>query len=332
MSGGAKISVIVPVYGVEQYLPRCLDSILTQSHQNLEVILVDDGSPDRSGEICEDYAGRDGRIRVIHQKNRGVSAARNSGLAAASGEWIGWVDGDDTIDPDMYAYLLGLAEQYHVDLVQCGILWEEHGHTHVMYVPNQVQRLALEGAAVPEGLWSYFSNSSCCKLFRRSKIAGLTFDSTYQIGEDVLFNLSALALCGEIILGNRACYHYWQNQDSACHTAVQGDRLTSMRRMFQYAEGAFAAQEGLLRFCRIGRLRNNLDICSKIVCNHIGTFQRPLVREIRSEMRALWREHFAGTDFSKQERLKCFLIGYFWALYQFGLPRWKSVCARSLTG
>ena len=116
---GERISVIVPVYKVEPYLRKCLDSIVNQTYRNLEIILVDDGSPDNCGRICDEYAERDNRIRVIHQKNGGVSSARNEGLKIASGDWIGWVDSDDWIEPDMFEYLLENAKKSKADIAVC---------------------------------------------------------------------------------------------------------------------------------------------------------------------------------------------------------------------
>ena len=116
------ISIIVPVYNVEKYLHRCVDSILNQTYRNLEIILVDDGSPDRSGEICDEYAAKDGRIRVIHQENRGLSGARNAGLDICKGEYIAFVDSDDYIEPDMFQQLFtGIND---VDLCGCGMIRE----------------------------------------------------------------------------------------------------------------------------------------------------------------------------------------------------------------
>lgn len=116
----AKISIIVPVYNVEPYLRKCLDSIIHQTYQNLEIILVDDGSPDNCGAICDEYAAGDQRIKVIHKINGGVSSARNAGLEAATGDWIGWVDPDDYIASDMYEYLLEGAQKYGADITVCG--------------------------------------------------------------------------------------------------------------------------------------------------------------------------------------------------------------------
>ena len=115
------ISIIVPVYNVEKYLRRCIDSILCQTYQDLEIILVDDGSMDKCGEICDEYRMMDQRIIVLHQKNAGQSAARNAGLDIASGEFIGFVDSDDWIEPEMYEKLFQMMQDEDCDLVECGV-------------------------------------------------------------------------------------------------------------------------------------------------------------------------------------------------------------------
>ena len=113
------ISVIVPVYNVAADLPRCLDSILAQTYPHVEIIAVDDGSPDNSGAILDDYAAKHPTIRVIHKENGGVASARNAGLDAATGEYMGWVDSDDLVHPEMFGIMLALAEQHNADIVQC---------------------------------------------------------------------------------------------------------------------------------------------------------------------------------------------------------------------
>lgn len=113
------ISVIVPCYKVEQWLPACLDSLLAQTYPNMEFICVDDGSPDRSGAILDDYAKKDSRIKVIHQANGGLSAARNAGLDIAAGEYIGFVDSDDSVEPEMYRTLYDLLRRYDADIADC---------------------------------------------------------------------------------------------------------------------------------------------------------------------------------------------------------------------
>ena len=113
------ISIIVPLHNVEQYLERCINSILQQTYENLEIILIDDGSTDTSGKICDEYAGRDCRIKVIHKEKAGVSAARNAGFAIATGTYIGCVDSDDWIEPDMYETMYQATQKYQVPIAFC---------------------------------------------------------------------------------------------------------------------------------------------------------------------------------------------------------------------
>lgn len=123
------ISVIIPVYNIEKYLDRCLESIINQSYTNLEIILIDDGSTDNSGKICDDYKNQDNRIIVVHKKNEGVSQARNLGISIATGEFLSFVDGDDTVEKDMFLTLINNAYKYNADFSCCGVrfiyIWME---------------------------------------------------------------------------------------------------------------------------------------------------------------------------------------------------------------
>ena len=110
------ISVIVPIYNVEKYLARCVDSIVNQTYKNLEIILVDDGSPDRCPQMCDDYAEKDSRIKVVHKKNGGLSDARNAGMAVATGEYISFIDSDDWIETSMFELLLNNIFQYDCEI------------------------------------------------------------------------------------------------------------------------------------------------------------------------------------------------------------------------
>ncbi len=122
-----ELSVIIPVYNMERYLRRCLDSVLAQEFKDMEIICVDDGSTDKSPQILAEYAGRDNRVRVIRKENGGLVAARKTGIQAAAGKYTGYVDSDDWIEPEMYKVLYGIAEQYRCDLVCSGHIWEKNG-------------------------------------------------------------------------------------------------------------------------------------------------------------------------------------------------------------
>lgn len=147
------ISIIIPVYKVEKYLSKCLDSIAAQTFTDWECILIDDGSPDASGKICDEYAQKDSRFVVIHKKNAGVSAARNDGLKNARGKWISFFDSDDTIDKETYEDSLKVAEEKNADLVQWGIILETDG--------KEIKRNSCkEGLLEAEDLFEYFEPST----------------------------------------------------------------------------------------------------------------------------------------------------------------------------
>lgn len=180
-----QISVIVPIYNVEPYLRKCLDSIVGQTYENLEIILVDDGSPDHCGAICDEYAARDSRITVIHQENGGVAAARNAGLRAASGDWLGWVDPDDSIEPDMYEYLLAHALEHGAGVAVCRLRTTVDGRDAPGWEPAREETEVLgREQAVRQYLCGELHYGCVNKLSRRSLWEGLLFPG-YQMAEDV---------------------------------------------------------------------------------------------------------------------------------------------------
>lgn len=181
-----KISVIVPIYNVEPYLRDCLDSIRNQTHRDLEIILVDDGSPDGCGAICDAYAAADGRFKVIHKSNGGAASARNAGLDAATGEWIGFVDPDDYIEPDMYEYMLAHAIEHGADLSVCGLRILVDGVQANPWIAHYDEVRVLDRERAIEMYLDRNMHDGCVnKLYRRELWEGLRFP-VYKIAEDLL--------------------------------------------------------------------------------------------------------------------------------------------------
>lgn len=207
-----KISVIVPVYKVEPYLRKCLDSIVNQTYRNLEIILVDDGSPDNCGAICDEYAAGDGRIRVIHQENGGVSSARNAGLSAVTGEWVGWVDSDDWIEPDMYEYLLKNALAQNADIAVCSRAERYRAQTVfrawecvTILEPEQALKALLENDMMQNYLWD--------KLWRRELFQNIRFPKGRTF-EDIAVMDKLFLEAGRVVCLPGVKYHYVQRSDS----------------------------------------------------------------------------------------------------------------------
>ena len=213
------ISIIVPVYKAEQYLDACVSSLRAQTYANIEIILVDDGSPDRCGIMCDAYAEQDERIRVIHQPNRGVSAARNAGIALATGAYIGFADADDWLEPDMYARLYTWIKRERVSIVACG--WKVHDErTGGSYVDRNYPPMRLYGEeAIYYALKAtHFEGALWNKLFLAEllkKEGGPRLDECIHVGEDLLLVCQCICIVNGLYYCSEPLYHYRIHAQSA---------------------------------------------------------------------------------------------------------------------
>lgn len=209
------ISVIVPIYNGEKYLTRCIDSIRNQTYENIEIILVDDGSSDNSGKICDEIANEDSRVIVIHKKNGGLSSARNVGMQASTGKYIGFVDSDDWIAPEMYGYLMRLIKSSDSDIAQieCKFAREYSFETEKCKPIEEV----FEGKEILQYYMTTTtitgSYSVCRCLFKKESISNLHFREG-KINEDIDFKYKALANCKRFVQSNLVKYFYFQSTGS----------------------------------------------------------------------------------------------------------------------
>lgn len=219
------VSIIVPVYGVEPYLRRCVDSLLAQTHRNIEIILVDDGSTDRSGEICDEYATLDARVRVIHQPNAGVSVARNTGIEAAGGRWLSFVDPDDWIDLRMIANLLESAADVEADLVVCGFQYVEPGAEPVVSRSSRtIELTARRALTLYGGPQNDLMTSSCAKLY----LAALVKDSWFPVDrffEDEFFTYRVVAQARKVATRDDEMYYYYLRPESSTRRKLEPQAL-----------------------------------------------------------------------------------------------------------
>ena len=213
------LSVIVPVYNVKNELPKCIDSILNQTYSLLELILVDDGSYDGSGEICDSYKEIDDRVRVIHQKNQGVGAARNIGIRVANGDYIGFVDADDWIAADMYERLIAHMEIAGADIGICGMK-NVVGDTLLgkTLMPHRPSRLLTADEAMECLLRETFSGSLCNKVYNASLLRGRELAENIFSLEDYLYNIVLFPYAKGILQLYEDKYFYRQRQGSSTHS------------------------------------------------------------------------------------------------------------------
>lgn len=214
------ISVIVPVFNVEKYIHRCINSILKQTYQNIEIIIVDDGSKDGSGKICDEYAKKDNRVKVIHKENGGVSSARNIGLKSANGKYITFVDADDWIENNTYEEMIEKLKINNVDIVKCGFLKDNTDkikENNLVFGDNVKFDLKQNRAEI---LNLYYSGKIdpgiCFSLIKKEIIDKVElFNTNLAIGEDFIFMLEIICVSKSIYFFNKNFYHYDTNPESA---------------------------------------------------------------------------------------------------------------------
>lgn len=215
------ISVIVPVYNVEAYLSRCVDSILAQTYKNLEIILVDDGSTDNCGNLCDEYAQRDPRIRVIHKTNGGLSSARNAGIDVAAGEYLGFVDSDDWISAEMYETLYSLIEKYKVSLAFGG-RFDYSSRSHVETIglcPLKEEVISGEEVVRRIFTWDQLDSAAWDKLYHRDLFADIRYPIGL-IGEDVPTTYRLAMKAEKAVACPLPFYHYFHREGSISMTPV----------------------------------------------------------------------------------------------------------------
>lgn len=207
-----KISIIVPVYKVEQYIRRCLDSILMQTYSNLEIILIDDGSPDLCGQICDEYAEKDDRIKVIHQKNAGLSAARNAGIEVATGEYFSFVDSDDFVYKDYCKVLLNIAEKNHASIAVC-----EHVRTTEDFLKPQDKKYSVIVRNKKEAMHHLICNENTNyvwgKIYKRELFQNIRFLSG-RLYEDIAIMYQLMDQCDCVAYVDAPYYGYYDNLNS----------------------------------------------------------------------------------------------------------------------
>ena len=279
-----KLSVIVPVYNASSWLRRCVDSVLEQPFRDFELILVDDGSRDSSGTICDEFAARDGRVQVIHQVNTGVSAARNVGIKSAQGEYLQFVDSDDWLEENYSGALLAAAEQSGADVVIAGFRTVQEMSYSSKKPPEYEIRQARELAeAFDPFYFSMLLNSPCNKVYRR-ELVQVGFPEDVEMGEDLLFNMAFLERVNTVSVTDADGYCYRQSESG-------GSACASFSR---YSAGA------MLRYC--GSVRPFLErwlpkeradgiydrILFHSLCNNLNMLCRP-GRDDRDSMGAYLR-------------------------------------------
>lgn len=285
-----QISIIVPVYKVEQYLDRCVNSILNQTFTDFELILVDDGSPDRCPQMCDEWAKKDARIRVIHKENGGAGAARNAALRAAEGEYIGFVDSDDWIIPDMYEYLYGLLKRYpEAQIAQCDAIQTSDEKQEAPARPENIQLwnqkqmmeyfFRIHGEKSNYSIWN--------KLIRRDVLKGFSFVEG-TISEDVAASFDFFTRARQMVNSDKVLYFYFVNQNGVTKSPVTKKDLEYIHVWERITE---KVSRDYTEYAEINLARANFTILSKMLLSGYDKKDISIVEQ-RNAMKQQLRKDF----------------------------------------
>lgn len=253
------ISIIVPIYNTEKYLHRCVDSILSQTFVDFELILVDDGSTDLSGRICDEYAAKDSRIKVIHKKNGGQSSARNVGIEISKGKYIVFVDSDDWISTDCFEYLYTLIEKYNADAVSADFVFAYENKSISFQKNRNLKEKIIDKA---EEILCYYLKQDKMhgkndfavwgKLFKRELFSELCFP-TGKIYEDNIINFKLFQKCIRYVKSTKEIYAYFQHDTSTTKSKLSRkhlDLIDSSKEMLEIVEKEYSANLKLKKLCK----------------------------------------------------------------------------------
>ena len=312
------ISVIVPIYNVEPYLPRCIESIQNQTYSNLEIILVDDGSPDNSGKICDEYAAKDARIRVLHTKNQGVCCARNAGIEMATGEFLTFCDGDDSIKDTMLEELHRnlLATQADISICSRELVYGEHTLSS-KDLPD-AQLLVFDAPACIQNVLhtKYYSVGPAFRLFRRSLLGDIRFDPAHLSYEDYVYSAKLFLRAKKVCYSKRPLYNYTQREGSAMHSGYlpkHAQVLSIQEEFLAVVESSPYARE-LRPYAQAGCLYLSLMIMQKLA--NVKPAPKDVVKGFSKRIRSLCNRKSLAL-LPRKTQMLALLAGCLPPLYRF---------------
>lgn len=300
------ISVIVAVYNTEKYLDRCVEGIVAQTYKNLEIILVDDGSYDNCPAMCDAWAKRDNRIRVIHKENDGQANARNSGLEIMTGDYVLYVDSDDFVEPDMIEFLYTLITESNADISRCGFYldYEEDGRTESASADQSVRCPDSTEVMIDLLSGSHISGVVWNKLYRADLVKGCPFEKADGCSEDLLYNYRLFKNNPKLVFCDKPKYHYFINNQSITNSKF-GYGAFAIIRAKNIILDELSDNEALRAYAVKSYILSAFIVLTGCIKNN-GCMDR--YDELRNGILSHKREIFFSGMYSKMDKLKTLIL------------------------
>ena len=310
-----KVSVIVAAYNIEDYIVKCLESIANQTYKNLEVIVVDDGSSDSTGELADEFAEKDNRFIVIHKENGGVSSARNSGIDVASGDCIGFVDGDDTIENDMYEMLINNAIKYDADISHCGYKVIENNKETLFYGTEKVIIQDRKKGLIDLFEGTLIEPSLCNKIFKNNVVRDIRLDESIKINEDLYFNVLLFDKSKKSVFEDKSKYIYIKRENSATTSSLNNIRkITDPRKVYKMIEEVLKNDIDILPYAEKMDIGRNINIYNLLTLERDDVFLK-LKNEVRDYIKLNYKNIKDNKLINKKIKYMMFGILYLPHIY-----------------
>lgn len=312
-----KVSIVVPVYNVEDYLKYCVDSLINQSYKNIEIILLDDGSTDDSGRICDEYAQEDDRVRVLHIENGGLSNARNTGVNVASAEWVIFIDSDDYYDRRTVEYLVQLQKKYAVDLVATSVI-EVRDFQSDDFIGSltDIDSLKLDRyTALKEMFYgNIVGTHPGGKLYKKEILMKFPFPKG-MIYEDLAVSFEHIGACNEIAVGYINLYKYYRRPGSIVNSSYSDkflDFYKAIELNREYVERDYPNDQEMKKALTVRYVFKGLHVVHAL----LGSQMYEQVNKIRKEYRRYWKDILINSHITRKNKLKYLLLLLSPHLYQ----------------
>ena len=312
-----KVSIVVPVYNVEDYLKYCVDSLINQSYKNIEIILVDDGSTDNSGRICDEYAQEDDRVRVFHIENGGLSNARNTGVNVASAEWVIFIDSDDYYDRRTVEYLVQLQKKYAVDLVATSVIEvRDFQSNEFIGSLTDIDSLILDRyTALKEMFYgNIVGTHPGGKLYKKEILIKFPFPKG-MIYEDLAVSFEHIGACNEIAVGYINLYKYYRIPGSIVNSSYSNkflDFYKAIELNREYVERDYPNDQEMKKALTVRYVFKGLHVVHAL----LGSQMYEQVNKIRKEYRRYWKDILINSHVTRKNKLKYLLLLLSPHLYQ----------------
>ena len=308
------ISVIVPVYKVEPYINRCVESIVNQTYKNLEIILVDDGSPDNCPKMCDEWAEKDNRLKVIHKQNGGLSDARNAGLDIASGKYVMYCDSDDWIEHDMIYLLLNTIEENNADVSRCGIITDfEDGSASELSGNSEIKILSSKDEMIIDlVMGDYLSGVVWNKLYKYDIVNNIRFDGKDGSSEDILYNFRVIQNAKSIACCDVPKYHYLIRERSITNSPFS-EGAFSIVRAKKIILSSQIDNEATLEYCKKSFVASAFVVLNGMIRNDMFMDK---FSEMRKSILNYKRSIFNSSLYSFKDKIKTLLLLVFPNLYK----------------